>query len=153
MRWVARSANWLAFNLRSLDGRYVDTTQENFSKSMLISCYSFTAVAQRAEKLMTDGGSLITLSYYGAEKVVSNYRVMGIAKAALEACVRYLAAELGPEGIRVNAISPGAIDAPMLKLSGVPGRMLAPAQVAQIVAWLATPESAPLTGANLRLDP
>ena len=92
-----------------LDGRYVDTTPENFSKSMLISCYSFTAVAQRAEKLMTDGGSLITLSYYGAEKWMPHYNVMGVAKAALEASVRYLAADLGEKNIRVNAISAGPI--------------------------------------------
>jgi enoyl-[acyl-carrier protein] reductase I len=92
-----------------LDGRYVDTTPENFSKSMLISCYSFTAVAQRAEKLMTDGGSLITLSYYGAEKWMPHYNVMGVAKAALEASVRYLAVDFGPQKIRVNAISAGPI--------------------------------------------
>ena len=92
-----------------LEGRYVDTTAENFSKSMLISCYSLTAVAQRAEKLMTDGGSIITLTYYGAEKWMPNYNVMGVAKAALEASVRYLAADLGEKGIRVNAISAGPI--------------------------------------------
>jgi len=92
-----------------LEGRYVDTTAGNFSKTMLISCYSFTAVAQRAERLMTNGGSLLTLTYYGAEKVMPNYNVMGIAKAALEASVRYLAVDLGPKGIRVNAISAGPI--------------------------------------------
>ena len=80
-----------------LDGRYVDTSEENFSKTMLISCYSFTALAKRAEPLMTDGGSLLTLTYYGAEKVMPHYNVMGVAKAALEASVRYLAADLGPE--------------------------------------------------------
>ena len=92
-----------------LDGRYVDTTAENFSKTMLISCYSFTAVAQRAEKLMTEGGSMLTLTYYGAEKWMPHYNVMGVAKAALEASVRYLAADLGPKNIRVNAISAGPI--------------------------------------------
>ncbi|WP_210255295.1 enoyl-ACP reductase FabI [Ancylobacter pratisalsi] len=92
-----------------LDGRYVDTTAENFSKTMLISCYSFTAVAQRAEKLMTNGGSMLTLTYYGAEKWMPHYNVMGVAKAALEASVRYLAADLGPKNIRVNAISAGPI--------------------------------------------
>lgn len=92
-----------------LDGRYVDTTAENFDKTMNISCFSFTAVAQRAEKLMTDGGSLLTLTYYGAEKVMPHYNVMGVAKAALEASVRYLAADLGQNGIRVNAISAGPI--------------------------------------------
>jgi enoyl-[acyl-carrier protein] reductase I len=92
-----------------LDGRYVDTTQDNFSKTLLISCYSFTALAQRAEKLMTNGGSLLTLTYYGAEKVMPHYNVMGVAKAALEASVRYLAADLGRQRIRVNAISAGPI--------------------------------------------
>ena len=92
-----------------LEGRYVDTTAGNFSKSMLISCYSLTAIAQRAEKLMTDGGSIITLSYYGSEKWMPNYNVMGVAKAALEASVRYLAADLGEKAIRVNAISAGPI--------------------------------------------
>jgi enoyl-[acyl-carrier protein] reductase I len=92
-----------------LDGRYVDTTEKNFTQSMLISCFSFTALAQRAEKLMTNGGSLLTLTYYGAEKVMPHYNVMGIAKAALEASVRYLAADLGKTGIRVNAISAGPI--------------------------------------------
>jgi enoyl-[acyl-carrier protein] reductase I len=92
-----------------LDGRYVDTTPENFSKTMMVSCYSFTAVAQRAEKLMTNGGSLLTLTYYGAEKWVPHYNVMGVAKSALEASVRYLAADLGTKNIRVNAISSGPI--------------------------------------------
>jgi enoyl-[acyl-carrier protein] reductase I len=92
-----------------LDGRYVDTTEKNFTQSLLISCYSFTALAQRAEKLMSNGGSLVTLSYYGAEKVMPHYNVMGVAKAALEASVRYLAADLGRNGIRVNAISAGPI--------------------------------------------
>ena len=92
-----------------LDGRYVDTTEKNFTQSMLISCYSFTALAKRAEKLMTDGGALLTLTYYGAEKGMPHYNVMGIAKAALEASVRYLAADLGKNGIRVNAISAGPI--------------------------------------------
>jgi len=92
-----------------LTGRYVDTTAENFSNSLLISCYSFTAVAQRAEKLMTDGGAMLTLTYYGAEKWMPHYNVMGVAKAALEASVRYLAADLGEKNIRVNAISAGPI--------------------------------------------
>ena len=92
-----------------LKGRYVDTTRANFGQTMDISVYSFTAVARRAEALMPDGGSLLTLSYYGAEKWVPHYNVMGVAKAALEASVRYLAADLGPSGIRVNAISAGPI--------------------------------------------
>jgi enoyl-[acyl-carrier protein] reductase I len=92
-----------------LDGRYVDTTADNFAKTMLISCYSFTAVAQRAEKLMPNGGSLLTLTYYGAEKWMPHYNVMGVAKAALETSVKYLAADLGVKNIRVNAISAGPI--------------------------------------------
>ncbi|MEW9806963.1 enoyl-ACP reductase FabI [Mesorhizobium marinum] len=92
-----------------LTGRYVDTSHGNFLKTMDISVYSFTAVAQRAEKLMPDGGSLVTMTYYGAEKVMPNYNVMGVAKAALEASVKYLAVDLGPKKIRVNAISAGPI--------------------------------------------
>ena len=92
-----------------LKGRYVDTTPDNFRMTMDISCYSFTAVAQRAEKLMTKGGSMLTLTYYGAEKVMPNYNVMGVAKAALEASVRYLAEDLGKRAIRVNSISAGPI--------------------------------------------
>jgi enoyl-[acyl-carrier protein] reductase I len=92
-----------------LTGRYVDTTADNFSNTLLISCYSFTAVAQRAEKLMTQGGTMLTLTYYGAEKWMPHYNVMGVAKAALEASVRYLAADLGEKNIRVNAISAGPI--------------------------------------------
>jgi enoyl-[acyl-carrier protein] reductase I len=92
-----------------LTGRYIDTSAENFARTMLISCYSFTAVARRAERLMKDGGALLTLTYYGAEKVMPHYNVMGVAKAALEASVRYLAADLGANGVRVNAISAGPI--------------------------------------------
>jgi len=92
-----------------LDGRYVDTSKDNFTQTLLVSCYSFTALAKRAEKLMPNGGALLTLSYYGAEKVMPHYNVMGVAKAALEASVRYLAADLGKENIRVNAISAGPI--------------------------------------------
>lgn len=92
-----------------LDGRYVDTSEKNFLQTMLVSCYSLTALAQRAERLMPAGGSILTLTYYGAEKVMPHYNVMGVAKAALEASVRYLAADLGRNGIRVNAISAGPI--------------------------------------------
>jgi len=92
-----------------LKGRYVDTTPENFRMTMDISCYSFTAVAQRAEKMMNKGGSLVTLTYYGSEKVTPHYNVMGVAKAALEASVRYMAEDLGKKKIRVNAISAGPI--------------------------------------------
>jgi len=100
----------IAFSDKSeLDGRYVDTSEENFKQTLLVSCYSLTAVAQRAEKLMADGGSILTLTYYGAEKVMPHYNVMGVAKAALEASVKYIAADLGKDGIRVNAISAGPI--------------------------------------------
>lgn len=92
-----------------LTGRYVDTTPANFARTLDISCYSLTALAQRAEPLMRQGGSILTLTYYGAEKVMPHYNVMGVAKAALEASVRYLAADLGPAGIRVNAVSAGPI--------------------------------------------
>ncbi len=92
-----------------LRGRYVDTSRSNFALSMDISVYSFTAVVQRAEKMMKNGGSCLTLTYYGAEKVMPHYNVMGVAKAALEASVQYLAEDLGKDGIRVNAISAGPI--------------------------------------------
>ena len=101
-------------NKNELQGRYVDTSLDNFLMSMHISCYSFTSVMRRAKDLMVNGGSAVTLSYYGAEKVMPNYNVMGVAKAALEASTRYLAADLGRENIRVNAISAG----PMRTLAG-----------------------------------
>lgn len=98
----------IAFSDRAeLKGRYVDTTSENFDRTMNISCYSFTAIAQRAEKLMSDGGSILTLTYCGANRVMPRYNVMGVAKAALEASVRYMAMDLGPKNIRVNALSAG----------------------------------------------
>jgi enoyl-[acyl-carrier protein] reductase I len=96
-------------NKDELRGRYIDTSSDNFNLTMNVSCYSFTAVAQRAVPLMKDGGSLLTLTYYGAERVIPHYNVMGVAKAALEASVRYLAADLGEQKIRVNAISAGPI--------------------------------------------
>ncbi len=99
---------------RELTGRYVNTTRENFTNTMVISCFSFTEIAKRAIDLMPNGGSLLTLSYGGATRSVPSYNVMGVAKAALEASVRYLAADLGPQGIRVNALSAG----PMRTLSG-----------------------------------
>jgi enoyl-[acyl-carrier protein] reductase I len=92
-----------------LTGRYVETTRDNFLRTMDISVFSFTTIAKRAEPLMSEGGSLLTLTYYGAEKVMPHYNVMGVAKAALEASVRYLAVDLGGKGIRVNAISAGPI--------------------------------------------
>ncbi|MFZ5778937.1 MAG: enoyl-ACP reductase FabI [Pseudomonadota bacterium] len=96
-------------NKDELRGRYLDTTPENFALTMNVSCYSFTAVSQRAVPLMKNGGSLLTLTYYGAERVIPHYNIMGVAKAALEASVRYLAADLGEQKIRVNAISAGPI--------------------------------------------
>ena len=96
-------------NKDELRGRYLDTSAENFQLTMNVSCYSLTAVAQRAVPLMKNGGSLLTLTYYGAERVIPHYNVMGVAKAALEASVRYLAADLGEQKIRVNAISAGPI--------------------------------------------
>jgi enoyl-[acyl-carrier protein] reductase I len=90
-----------------LKGGYIDTTPENFQRTMNISCYSFTALCQRARRLITDGGSLVTLTYFGAERVMPHYNVMGVAKAALEASVRYLAEDLGKQNIRVNALSAG----------------------------------------------
>jgi enoyl-[acyl-carrier protein] reductase I len=97
-----------------LKGRYLDTTRENFRRTLAVSCYSFTAIARQAAPLMANGGSLLTLTYLGASRVTPNYNVMGVAKAALEASVRYLAADLGEQGIRVNAISAG----PMRTLAG-----------------------------------
>ncbi len=116
-----------------LTGRYINTTHGNFANTMNISVYSFTAVARRAEAMMPSGGSLLTLTYYGAEKVLPNYNVMGVAKAALEASVRYLAADLGPQGIRVNAISAGPIKT--LAASGISG-------LRQMLHW--NEENAPL---------
>jgi enoyl-[acyl-carrier protein] reductase I len=106
-------------NKEELEGRYIDTTPENFALTMNISVYSFTAVARRAEAMLNPGASLLTLTYYGAERYIPNYNVMGVAKAALEASVRYLAADLGPKNIRVNAISAGAIKT--LAASGISG--------------------------------
>jgi enoyl-[acyl-carrier protein] reductase I len=148
-----------------LTGRYVETSPENFSKSLLISCYSFTAVAQRAEKLMTDGGSLLTLTYYGAEKWMPHYNVMGVAKAALEASVRYLAADLGEKNIRVNAISAGPIKT--LAASGIGDfryilkwneynaplrRTVTIEEVGESAAYLLSPMSRGVTGEILHVD-
>ncbi|TVQ58546.1 MAG: SDR family oxidoreductase [Rhodobacteraceae bacterium] len=97
-----------------LTGRYADTTRANFLRTMEISCYSFVDVTRRAAAIMPEGGSALTLTYLGAQRVTPNYNVMGVAKAALEASVRYLASDLGPQGVRVNALSPG----PMRTLAG-----------------------------------
>src|SRR5271166_100830 len=148
-----------------LTGRYVDTTAENFSNSLLISCYSFTAVAQRAEKLMPDGGAMLTLTYYGAEKWMPHYNVMGVAKAALEASVRYLAADLGEKNIRVNAISAGPIKT--LAASGIGDfryilkwneynaplrRTVTIEEVGESAAFLLSPMARGVTGEILHVD-
>ena len=148
-----------------LTGRYVETTAENFANTLLVSCYSFTAIAQRAEKLMTDGGSLLTLTYYGAEKWMPHYNVMGVAKAALEASVRYLAADLGQKNIRVNAISAGPIKT--LAASGIGDfryilkwneynaplrRSVTIDEVGESAAFLLSPLSRGITGEILHVD-
>jgi enoyl-[acyl-carrier protein] reductase I len=148
-----------------LTGRYIDTTEENFAKSLAISCYSFTAIAQRAEKLMGNGGSMLTLTYYGAEKWMPHYNVMGVAKAALEASVRYLAADLGEKGIRVNAISAGPIKT--LAASGIGDfryilrwneynsplrRLVTTEEVGETAVYLLSPMSRGVTGEILHVD-
>jgi enoyl-[acyl-carrier protein] reductase I len=148
-----------------LTGRYIETTEENFTKSLMISCYSFTAVAQRAERLMKNGGAMLTLTYYGAEKWMPHYNVMGVAKAALEASVRYLAADLGQQNIRVNAISAGPIKT--LAASGIGDfryilrwnefnsplrRTVTIEEVGQTAVYLLSPMSSGVTGEILHVD-
>ncbi|MDQ4135487.1 MAG: enoyl-ACP reductase FabI, partial [Pseudomonadota bacterium] len=148
-----------------LTGRYVETSEANFTRSLLISCYSFTAIAQRAEKLMPNGGSMLTLTYYGAEKWMPHYNVMGVAKAALEASVRYLAADLGPQNIRVNAISAGPIKT--LAASGIGDfryilkwneynsplrRTVTIEEVGETAAYLVSDMSRGMTGEILHVD-
>ena len=148
-----------------LRGRYVDTSKQNFLNTMDISCYSLAAVTQRAEKLMDGGGSILTLTYYGAEKVIPNYNVMGVAKAALECSVKYLAADLGEKNIRVNAISAGPIKT--LAASGIGGfrnflkvgekvnplrRNTSLEDVAGTALFLASDLSAGITGENIHVD-
>jgi enoyl-[acyl-carrier protein] reductase I len=148
-----------------LTGRYIDTSEANFAKSLAISCYSFTAVAQRAEKLMKNGGSMLTLTYYGAEKWMPHYNVMGVAKAALEASVRYLAADLGEKAIRVNAISAGPIKT--LAASGIGDfryilrwneynaplrRTVTTEEVGDSAVYLLSPMSRAVTGEIMHVD-
>ncbi|MGH6795403.1 MAG: enoyl-ACP reductase FabI, partial [Methylocella sp.] len=148
-----------------LTGRYIDTTVENFSSTLLVSCYSFTAVAQRAVKLMPNGGALLTLTYYGAEKWMPHYNVMGLAKAALESSVRYLAADLGERNIRVNAISAGPIKT--LASSGIGDfryilkwneynsplrRTVTIEEVGESAAFLLSPMARGITGEILHVD-
>ncbi len=148
-----------------LTGRYIDTTPENFLNTLLVSCYSFTAVAQRAEKLMRSAGAMLTLTYYGAEKWMPHYNVMGLAKAALESSVRYLAADLGERNIRVNAISAGPIKT--LASSGVGDfryilkwneynsplrRTVTIEEVGESAAFLLSPMARGITGEILHVD-
>ncbi len=156
----------IAFSDRDqLTGRYVDTTAENFCNTLLVSCYSFTAIAQRAEKLMPDGGAMLTLTYYGAEKWMPHYNVMGVAKAALEASVRYLAADLGEKNIRVNAISAGPIKT--LAASGIGDfryilkwneynaplrRSVTIEEVGESAAFLLSPLARSITGEIMHVD-
>ncbi|MEM8663987.1 MAG: enoyl-ACP reductase FabI [Pseudomonadota bacterium] len=148
-----------------LTGRFVETSADNFARSLSISCYSFVDIARRAEALMQDGGSLLTLTYYGAEKVMPHYNVMGVAKAALETSVRYLAADLGPSGIRVNAVSAGPIKT--LAASGIGDfryilkwneynaplrRTVAIDEVGGAAAYLLSPLAAAVTGEVHHVD-
>jgi enoyl-[acyl-carrier protein] reductase I len=148
-----------------LKGRYVDTTAENFRMTMDISCYSFTAVAQRAEKMMPSGGSLVTLTYLGAERNMPHYNVMGVAKAALEASVRYMAEDLGKKQIRVNSISAGPIKT--LAFAGIADsryilkwneynsplrRTVTQAEVGNSALFLLSDLGSAVTGENLHVD-
>jgi len=148
-----------------LRGRFVDTSRKGFATALDISAYSLVALARRVAPLMTGGGSIITMTYYGAEKAVAHYNVMGVAKAALEASVRYLAADLGPDGIRVNAISAGPIKT--LAASGVGGfrkmlryageiaplrRNIDQEEVGQTALWLASDLSSGVTGETVYVD-
>jgi len=148
-----------------LKGRYVDTTPENFRMTMDISCYSFTAVAQRAERMMPDGGSMVTLTYLGSERTTPHYNVMGVAKAALEASVRYLAEDLGKKNIRVNSISAGPIKT--LAFAGIADsryilkwneynsplrRTVTQAEVGNSALFLLSDLGSAVTGENLHVD-
>jgi len=149
-----------------LKGRYADTTRENFSRTLVISCFSFTELARRAAAMMPErGGSMITLTYGGSTRVLPNYNVMGVAKAALEACVRYLANDLGPKNIRVNAISAGPIKT--LAARGVSGlgemlkshaeraplkRNVDPGEVGGTAAFLLSEAGSGITGETIYVD-
>ena len=150
---------------RELKGRYADTSRENFSRTMVISCFSFTEIARRAAELMPNGGSMITLTYGGSTRVMPNYNVMGVAKAALEASVRYLAADLGEQNIRVNAISAGPIKT--LAASGIGDfryilkwneynapmrRTVTIEEVGESAVYLLSPMSRGVTGEILHVD-
>jgi enoyl-[acyl-carrier protein] reductase I len=148
-----------------LNGRFVDTSREGFKTALDISAYSLVALARRAEKLMPRGGSIVTMTYYGSVAVMPNYNVMGVAKAALESCVRYLASDLGPQGIRVNAISAGPIKT--LAATGVAGfrsllhyheevaplrSMVTQEDIGQTAAWLCSDWGRSVTGEVIYVD-
>ncbi len=148
-----------------LRGKYLSTSQENFSNTLAISTFSLTAVAQRAEKIMPNGGSILTLTYYGSEKVLPHYNVMGVAKAALEASVRYLAMDLGPQNIRVNSLSAGTIKT--LAASGIGDfryimkwnelnsplrRNVTQSEIGNAALFLLSNMSSGVTGENLHVD-
>jgi enoyl-[acyl-carrier protein] reductase I len=154
-------------NREDLDGRFTDTSRDGFNLALEVSCYTLVAAVNRALPMMqaAGGGSVITLSYYGAEKVVQNYNVMGVAKAALECSVRYLSADLGPEGIRVNAISAGPIKT--LAARGISGfgdilkvveeksplrRNIEPEEVARTAVFLSSDEAGGITGETIHVD-
>lgn len=148
-----------------LDGKFVDTSRAGFAKALDISAFSLVALAQRAAKLMPDGGSIMTMTYYGSEKVMPHYNVMGVAKATLEATVRYLAADLGPDAIRVNAISAGPIKT--LSAAGIAGfrkmasmaaevsplrRLVTQEEIGNTAVWLGSDWGAPVTGETIYVD-
>jgi enoyl-[acyl-carrier protein] reductase I len=148
-----------------LKGRYIDTTSDNFQMTMDISCFSFTAVAQRAEKMMKNGGSMVTLTYLGAERTMPHYNVMGVAKAALEASVRYMAEDLGKKAIRVNSISAGPIKT--LAFAGIADsryilkwnelnsplrRTVTQSEVGNSALFLLSDMGSAVTGENLHVD-
>jgi len=148
-----------------LRGRYLDTTESNFRMTMAISTFSLTAIVKRAEKMMSSGASILTLTYYGAEKVLPHYNVMGVAKAALEASVRYMAMDLGPQGIRINSLSAGTIKT--LAASGIGDfryimkwnelnsplrRNVTQSEVGQSALFLLSDMSSGVTGENLHVD-
>ena len=149
----------------ALNGRFVDTTRDTFRKTLDISCFSLVALAKGALPLMANGGSIIALTYYGSEKVIPNYNVMGVAKAALEASARYLAAELGPQGIRLNCISAGPMNT--LAVRGISGftemlqkhemhsplkRNVLPEELGATAAFLASDGAAAITGQVIYVD-
>ncbi len=148
-----------------LKGRYIETTRSNFKNTLDVSCYSFTAVAKAFEPLLNEGASLLTLSYYGSEKIVPNYNVMGVAKAALEASVRYLADDMGANGMRVNSISAGPIRT--LAAAGITGfkgildanernaplkRNVTQEEVGKTALWLLSDLASGVTGGNIHVD-